>query len=72
MMIYIISFSKGSGSIVFIFDGYDVCHNESEVIYNKEYDKDRDTEYTSNSIFCSKGESYTIKGKDAKAFMHCL
>lgn len=70
--IEIISFSKGSGSIVFIFDGYDVCHNESEVIYNKEYDKDRDAEYTSNSIFCSKGESYTIKGKDAKAFMHCL
>lgn len=70
--IEIISFSKGSGSIVFIFDGYDVCHNESEVIYNKGYDKDSDIEYTSNSIFCSKGESYTIKGKDAKAFMHCL
>ena len=68
----IISFSKGSGSIVFIFDGYDVCHNESEVISNKGYDKDSDIEYTSNSIFCSKGESYTIKGKDAKAFMHCL
>ncbi|WP_195946879.1 elongation factor G [Paraclostridium bifermentans] len=70
--IEIISFSKGSGSIVFIFDGYDVCHNESEVISNKGYDKDSDIEYTSNSIFCSKGESYTIKGKDAKAFMHCL
>lgn len=70
--IEIISFSKGSGSIVFIFDGYDVCHNEREVISNKGYDKDRDIEYTSNSIFCSKGESYTIKGKDAKVFMHCL
>lgn len=68
----IISFSKGSGSIVFIFDGYDVCHNKSEVISNKGYDKDSDIEYTSNSIFCSKGESYTIKGKDAKEFMHCL
>ncbi|GAA0091369.1 TetM/TetW/TetO/TetS family tetracycline resistance ribosomal protection protein [Paraclostridium bifermentans] len=68
----IISFSKGSGSIVFIFDGYDVCHNKSEVIFNKGYDKDSDIEYTSNSIFCSKGESYTIKGKDAKEFMHCL
>ncbi|MBS6507846.1 MAG: TetM/TetW/TetO/TetS family tetracycline resistance ribosomal protection protein [Paraclostridium bifermentans] len=68
----IISFSKGSGSIVFIFDGYDVCHNKSEVIYNKGYDKDSDIEYTSNSIFCSKGESYTIKGKNAKEFMHCL
>lgn len=68
----IISFSKGSGSIVFIFDGYDVCHNKSEVISNKVYDKDSDIEYTSNSIFCLKGESYTIKGKDAKEFMHCL
>ncbi|UOW66775.1 elongation factor G [Paraclostridium bifermentans] len=68
----IISFSKGSGSIVFIFDGYDVCHNKSEVISNKGYDKDSDIEYTSNSIFCSKGESYTIKGKDAKEFIHCL
>lgn len=68
----IISFSKGSGSIVFIFDGYDVCHNKIEVISNKGYDKDSDIEYTSNSIFCSKGESYTIKGKDAKEFMHCL
>lgn len=68
----IISFSKGSGSVTFIFDGYDVCHNKSEVISNKGYDKDSDIEYTSNSIFCSKGESYTIKGKDAKEFMHCL
>lgn len=68
----IISFSKGSGSVTFIFDGYDVCHNESEVIANRGYDKDSDIEYTSNSIFCLKGESYTIKGKDAKGFMHCL
>lgn len=68
----IVSFSKGSGSVNFIFDGYDVCHNENEVIINKNYDKDSDIEYTSNSIFCSKGESYTVKGNDAKEFMHCL
>lgn len=68
----VISFSKGSGSVTFIFDGYDVCQNKSEVIANRGYDKDSDIEYTSNSIFCAKGESYTIKGKDAKGFMHCL
>lgn len=68
----IVSFSKGSGSVNFIFDGYDVCHNENEVIINKNYDKDSDIEYTSNSIFCSKGESYTVTGNDAKEFMHCL
>ena len=27
--------------------------------------------YTSNSIFCSKGQSYTVKGKDVKNHMHC-
>ena len=27
--------------------------------------------YTSNSIFCSKGQGYTIRGKDVKKHMHC-
>ena len=68
----IISFSKGSGHITFIFDGYDICHNSSEVLENKKYDKNSDKEYTSNSIFCSKGQGYTVKGENAKLHMHCL
>ena len=68
----IISFSKGTGSISYIFDGYDVCHNTDEVLEARGYNKDSDIEYTSNSIFCSKGQAYVVKGYEAKEYMHCL
>ena len=68
----IISFSKGTGSISYIFDGYDICHNTDEVLEARGYNKDSDIEYTSNSIFCSKGQAYVVKGYEAKEHMHCL
>ena len=68
----IVSFSKGTGSISYIFDGYDICHNTEEVLEKRNYDKDSDIEYTSNSIFCSKGQAYVVKGNEAKNHMHCL
>ena len=68
----IVEFSKGYGSISFIFDGYDVCHNSDNIIENRGYDKDCDSEYTSNSIFCAKGVGYTVKGDIAKDYMHLL
>ena len=68
----IISFSKATGSISYIFDGYDVCHNTDEVLEARGYNKDSDIEYTSNSIFCSKGQAYVVKGYEAKEHMHCL
>ena len=68
----IISFSKGTGYISYIFDGYDVCHNTDEVLEARGYNKDSDIEYTSNSIFCSKGQAYVVKGYEAKEHMHCL
>lgn len=66
------AFSKGSSSISFIFDGYDVCHNPDYVLENRSYDKNSDSEYTSNSIFCSKGQGYVVKGSEAKLHMHCI
>ena len=68
----IVSFSKGTGSISYIFDGYDICHNTEYVLEKRNYDKDSDIEYTYNSIFCSKGQAYVVKGNEAKNHMHCL
>lgn len=67
----LISFTKGRGSINYIFDGYDICHNEEEVLENSTYNKDADSEYTSISIFCAKGKGYSVKGNEAKDYMHC-
>ncbi|MCW6093139.1 TetM/TetW/TetO/TetS family tetracycline resistance ribosomal protection protein [Clostridium sporogenes] len=67
-----ISFTKGKGKFNFVFDGYDICHNEKEVIENIGYDKNADIEYTSTSIFCSKGQAFLVKYDEVKEYMHCL
>lgn len=67
-----VSTTKGRGKINFIFDGYDTCHNEEEVIERIGYDKNADISYTSTSIFCSKGQSFLVKGEEAELYMHCL
>ena len=40
----LISFTKGRGTISLVFDGYDYCHNEDEIIKEKNYNKDADGE----------------------------
>ncbi len=67
-----IPLTKGKGRISFVFDGYDICHNEEEVIKKINYNKNADKEYTSASVFCSKGQSYFVKGEEAEKYMHCL
>lgn len=66
------SFTKGKGTLSLVFDGYDLCHNEDEVVDKIDYNKNADIEYTSTSIFCSKGQSYLVEGEYARAVMHCL
>lgn len=66
------SYTHGTGSISLDFGGYERCHNEDEVIGRKGYNKDADIEYTSSSIFCSKGQSYIVPYTEAEGLMHCL
>ena len=66
-----VSFTKGKGNLNLTFDGYDFCHNTQEVIEEIAYDKNADIEYTSTSIFCSKGQAYLVESDKAKAAMHC-
>lgn len=66
------SFTQGRGSIQLVFSGYDRCHNEQEVIERIGYNKNADPEYTSSSIFCSKGQGYSVTWEEAEEKMHCL
>lgn len=68
----IISFSKGTGSISYIQDGYDICHNTNEVLEKRNYNKNADIDYTSSSIFCSKGQAYSVEASEVENYMHCL
>lgn len=68
----LLAVTKGKGIINLIFDGYDYCHNEEEVINKIGYDKNADIKYTSSSIFCSKGQGYVVDGCECEKYMHCL
>lgn len=66
------SFTQGRGTINLVFAGYHRCHNEQEVIERIGYKKNADSEYTSSSIFCSKGQGYSLSWEEAEKEMHCL
>ncbi|HOO34033.1 MAG TPA: TetM/TetW/TetO/TetS family tetracycline resistance ribosomal protection protein [Thermotogota bacterium] len=66
------SFTGGKGMISLLSDGYYPCHNGEEVIMKMEYNKNADFEYTSSSVFCSKGQSYTVSWCEAEEKMHGL
>ena len=66
------AFTKGRGIISSIYDGYDLCHNSDEVIKRRNYKKNGDIEYTSNSVFCSHGSGYIVEWQDADEKMHSL
>lgn len=66
------SFTQGKGVLNLIFGGYDLCHNTEEVIERKGYNKNADPEYSSSSIFCSKGQGYTVPWDESESEMHCL
>lgn len=67
----LVAFTKGKGNINLIFDGYDVCHNTEEVINKREYNKNADIEYSSSSIFCSKGQGFVVPWNEVEKYMHC-
>ncbi len=65
------SLTQGKGTLHLTFAGYDRCHNEKEVIERIGYNKDADFVYTSSSIFCSKGQAYSVPWDEAEENMHC-
>lgn len=66
------SFTKGTGSVAFLPDGYDLCHNPAEVVRRIGYDKLRDMENLSSSVFCSNGTSFVVPWDEAEKYMHTL
>ncbi|MEH6945621.1 translation factor GTPase family protein [Bacillus sp. JJ634] len=66
------SFTQGKGRINLTFAGYHRCHNKQEVMERIGYDKNADPEYISSSIFCAKGQGFTVKWDEAEEMMHCL
>lgn len=64
-------FTKGKGSLQLIPDGYDICHNGEDVIQVVSYEKERDIENSSSSVFCSHGSGFLVPWQEAENYMHC-
>lgn len=68
----LVSYTKGTGSISLRFDSYDICQKEVEVIQKIGYDKERDVDNSSWSVFCAKGTSFTVPWNEAEKYMHTI
>ncbi|BCI61258.1 Elongation factor G [Eubacteriaceae bacterium CHKCI005] len=64
------AFTRGHGQISLTFDGYEPCHNTQEVVESIGYDKDRDVQNTSDSVFCSHGAGFPVKWYEVKDYIH--
>jgi len=66
------SLTQGKGTMNLVVGGYYPCHNQIEVMERLQYNKEADPEYTSSSIFCSKGQGYSVPWDQVESYMHCL
>ncbi len=66
----VISYTSGKGVISMRENGYKPCHNAEEVIASIGYDKERDMENTSSSVFCSHGAGFEVKWYDVDNMRH--
>ncbi|MGX8774675.1 MAG: NYN domain-containing protein, partial [Bacillota bacterium] len=64
------SYTKGRGRLALSFGGYDVCHNQDEVVVASGYDPDADTEESADSVFCSHGAGHLVSWDKADDMMH--
>ena len=66
----LLSFTKGTGAISLSFLGYFPCHNPQEVVERIGYQKERDMENTSSSVFCAKGAGFEVKWDEVEGYLH--
>ena len=64
------SYTKGRGRLALAFGGYDICHNQEEVVSASDYDPDADVEESADSVFCSHGAGHLVRWDEADEMMH--
>ena len=66
----VISYSGGKGVISMRENGYRPCHNAEDVIARTGYEKERDLDNPSSSVFCSHGAGFEVKWQDVDQMRH--
>ena len=64
------AYTKGYGSLSCTLWGYEVCHNQEEVVERIGYDPERDTANPTGSVFCAHGAGFVVEWDAVKDYMH--
>lgn len=64
------AFTGGYGRLFCTLKGYDVCHNQEEVVERIGYDADADLENTADSVFCAHGAGFVVPWYQVEEYMH--
>ncbi len=64
------AYTSGLGRLGCSLAGYDLCHNEAEIIEASGYDPERDIDNPADSVFVSHGGSDIVKWEDVPEHMH--
>lgn len=64
------AYTRGAGVLSLRPAGYRPCHNSQAVIAAAGYEKERDLDNPSSSIFCAHGAGYEVKWQDVDAMRH--
>lgn len=66
----VVTYTRGMGRISLEPAGYDVCHNEEEVLAENIYDAERDIVNTADSVFCAHGAGFAVPWWEVEKYMH--
>jgi predicted RNA-binding protein with PIN domain len=64
------AYTQGRGRLQLALHGYELCHNQQEVVDALGYDPEADLENTPDSVFCAHGAGFTVKWHQVKDYMH--
>lgn len=66
----VISYTRGHGRIFCTLKGYEICHNEEEIICEKGYDSENDLDNPTGSVFCSHGAGFIVPWNEVPDYAH--
>lgn len=66
----VISYTRGHGKLFCTLKGYELCHNEDEIIAEKGYDSESDLDNPTGSVFCSHGAGFVVPWNEVPSYAH--
>lgn len=64
------AYTKGQGTLTMTVSGYELCHNEKEVLEEINYNPEADLANPASSVFCSHGAGFVVKWDEVNNYKH--